>query len=657
MTTYNFFARVLRGGGQRILGLTVLLLVPLFVHSQSAFFVEKTFSQAHFSAQDSAHYDWLQDTSFSTAVWIVSTADVRSLQQDGVLSFVMPGATDTLLADAIRITDDSLHGFIWSGQLLNDAGYVSFHYKDGKTFGFITKSDGFYDLIPATGGLQFLVRRSQGGDAGCGIPPELDSLSDITIEPADKCQYEPDYNTCPAVISVLIIATPQAATYVNDNLGGLANFVQHCEEQANMAFQNSDIPNKSIRIEFIEKSGFVFHEEEDIRLDLEELVTWSVSERAQYKADLVFLLCDTYHPTIGGVAFPVPFASEELGFAIFEAKRNDEAGIFVHELGHTFGCRHNWTRDLGDDDTKICAHGYAHFALSPPSPLEPSGTHGTANVYRTIVTVPFPPVFGLHDNINNIDYDVTSKGWILHYSNPDVAYSNFQTGRATAHITDNAQQIRNIGCDIAGYIPTQELAAFPSFSPQGCHPNSSVTFSANIVEPEEELPGTAPYTVTWFWNTSGYFNAGNTNAQSMGTGSVLNLLEHPSCPRYWVKCVIQSSDGVIINRIFRVVLGGLDCDCPAPISTEDHSNGFPFLKPSSALSPNPVEAGRSVSLPSGTIWYSLSDVNGKTIQSETLGEGTFLKVPSQTPAGLYFVQVRLDNTETKTYKLFILQSK
>lgn len=597
-------------------------------------------------------YANLQDTNFSKDVKIVSTGDARALQQDGVLKFLLPSSPDTVVAVATQIIDDDRVGFTWNGQLLNELGYVSFNYKDGITSGFMFKDMDYYDLIPADSTKQFLVLRSQKG-AGCGVPPTINTTPNITTDPnEDYCERINEYNTCPAVISVLMIVTPEAKTLVEDTYGDLGAHIRNKEAQVNMAFQNSDIPNKSIRVEYMVKDGFTSLQASTVLLDLE---SWSSPERETYQADLVVLLCDYFKLGAAGVANTPFFPDPDLAFAIVEVKRGDGVGSFPHEIGHLFGCRHNWPIDWwGDDGTFICAHGYRYTETF----VIPGEQEGVAQDYRTIVTVPGP---GNHfyRTIDGIKYEV-KETWMPHYSNPDVSYQfpngMVPTGRGNGYITDNAEQIRRNGCEVAGYRPGQELAVFPSFSPTGCQMGNPITFTANIIEPDEGTPGVEPYTVTWRWNKTGIFNSSGNNSTFLGEGNPFTIAAHPACPIYWVQCKVVSDDQVTITRIFRVVRGPV-CNCyGTPPGGGDDRSLADTPSADARLYPNPVEAGSFVQAPVGALWFELTDPKGRVVASGTLSTDALLPIPTTLSAGLYFVRLRMADGTSQIHKLFTLKS-
>lgn len=489
----------------------------------------------------------------------MSTADVRDALSGDTLTFFLPGESDTLLAHANQVDENNRIGFQWYGKLINASGYVMFNHKNGLTSGYILKGTDVYALLPIDSNFQFLIQQSSNPPENvCGIPEVL-LPPDIT-GPTPDCEYTPGYNTCPAVITVLVIIDEFAKSYLETLWGGVDFFLFFGEAIVNQAFYNSDIPNKEIRIKHIEKNGFNFSNPISILDDLDELRTWSQQDRTDHKADLVVLLTGEQYPGgIFGVATLDGAPSFDRSFAITEAAGFINAAGFPHELGHLFGCRHNWKLDLGNDNTEICAHAYRHLAFFNPPPEEPWELPSIKS-WRTILGVTInAELLQLNEQL----YHWNEEGWILHYSNPYVNYYGTATGRPpVGAVTDNAQQIRNAGCDVADFFPNQELGIFIDYTPQGC--DQQKTFSANIIMPESGLPGMPPYTISWYSNNSGVFQYPGQNVQFLGTGASITLNQHPHCPVYWIKCIVQSSDNVVVSRIIRIDLGSVTCCSDEP---------------------------------------------------------------------------------------------
>lgn len=611
------------------------------------------------SQADEARYQALLANSFTSDLTIVSTPDLRDWQEDGRLIFLLPGSSDTLIAEADLVDENDHVGFRWSGKLLNAPGYVNFDIREGLTGGYFLIGPNFYELIPADTNYQFLVQRAKGVEGLCDR--EFNPPSDLTFDPPDQCDYEPDYNDCPALITVLVIVTPEAEAQLVDSWGGLDLFIRFGEAMTNQAFYNSDIPNKEIRVQYVLRSGFEFDQDHDPDVDLGHFASWSASDREDYSADLVVLLAGEVYDDIGGVATLIGAPDIDRAFAIVEAEWYLSLGAFSHEIGHLFGCRHNWPANLGNDPEEICAHGFRHLDLVLP----PLGDY-IAYSWRTMMGVPV-----LLDELfiqyaeNEEELFEWHESWILHYSNPEVLYHGDPTGKDAGWIADNAQQIRNTGCAVADFYPAQELAVFAAYSPDGC--NETRTFTADVIPPESGLPGVAPYTITWYWNSTGVFNYPNQGTQSLGTGASITVTD-PNCPRYYVKCAVLSADYVEVSRVLKVDLGSPDC-CEETYPGGGGGHGRPGQggdvttenKPGRVY-PNPLVGGtlyvEQGNKPARA--FELFDQYGRTLSAGDIPIGKtpagVIRLPELLPAGPYYLRLRTGNGTVETHKVFIIKS-
>lgn len=379
---------------------------------------------------------------------------------------------------------------------------------------------------------------------------------------------------------------------------------------------------------------------------------------------VVLLTGEQYPGGIFGGATLDGAPSFDRSFAITEAAGFINAAGFPHELGHLFGCRHNWKLDLGNDNTEICAHAYRHLAFFNPPPEEPWELPSIKS-WRTILGVTInAELLQLNEQL----YHWNEEGWILHYSNPYVNYYGTATGRPpVSAVTDNAQQIRNAGCDVADFFPNQELEIFIDYTPQGC--DQQKTFSANIIMPESGLPGMPPYTISWYSNNSGVFQYPGQNIQFLGTGASITLNQYPHCPVYWIKCIIQSSDNVVVSRIVRVDLGSVTCCSDEPGGGEggnefsnemnNRSLGWP-PDTDIRIYPNPNDGhllileGRNL----GRITHcNIYDITGKSILidmsiSQSHQDALSLHLPSLAP-GMYLLKIETTNAILALHKLIV----
>jgi hypothetical protein len=424
----------------------------------------------------------------------------------------------------------------------------------------------------------------------------------------------------------------------------------------NTAFWNSDIPNKEIRVKWVVKSGFAFSTGVPIPIvdDLEKLPIFSEPERTDNKADLVVFVPHVTYDIGAGVA-DIPEAPDpNQAFSIVLPEGFMSRLVFAHEVAHNFGCRHNWSYDIGNDDKKVCAHGKRYLPIQTINPPYIQEIDSWITIMgRNILTDAYYTY-----NLNGTEYilHVNTDYRILHYSNPAISYSGEPTGRATDPVADNADQIRKVGCAISNYNPAKELGVSINASP--C--SNPISLSAIITTPDAGLPGVGPYAVYWFWNTTGIFNAGSP-PQFLGTGTTLNLAEHPNCPYFWVKCVVVSSDNIAVSRIQKVSIA--PCECT--MNQRPGQNRDDILSASAQdqhfIFPNPVSqdilfVGLREPDSRKIDSYEVVDVWGKNILNGSANyiDETQLGISVESLSnGLYFLILRSHNGDPETHKFIV----
>jgi hypothetical protein len=581
---------------------------------------------------------------------VVSTADVRSLQANDTLNFTIPGFTGNITAVATRVTQDSIEGYSWSGKLLSHLGYISLRYAFGQTFGSILIEDEFYEILPLDNTYQFLVNRKTEHGKNCGNEEVESGFSGGPGECDLPAGYNP-YNTCESVVTVLLVITKEAEIWILNNYGSLAAFALQGQDLTNLAFLNSDIPNKEIRVRWITRDySSSLSTSGSIAPDLLGLDMILESDRDTEHADMAFLITNQgYTNAYGGVRSLDLVA--ELAYGIIEAPFFTSNLTFQHEVAHILGCHHNWPSNLGDDDTNTNAH--ARRIIIIPENIN----YENVNDVHSQVTIVGIEVFNstayLLDDGNGSDFIglFVSNTQILHYSNPEVNYGIHPTGTSCAN---NAGQIRNSACIVAEFMESQELEVFIENVNGIC---GSLEYEASIIVPTGGSQGGAPYDIKWYWSPNGNFSPND----EVFLDDELNLIltNHPSCPVYWLKCVVTSSDGITVTAIKKITLSWECCPYIDP-------GGFGKkislpVKYAVEISPNPTrwdgfQLETTYTEPEN-VHFEISTPAGQLMQSGTFQfeDGVFWLETPQLESGMYFLSLHFPDNSNQSSKLVVIK--
>ncbi|MFN0036324.1 MAG: T9SS type A sorting domain-containing protein [Saprospiraceae bacterium] len=582
---------------------------------------ENTFYQEHLG---------FEYTASATLVWV---GDVLDYYDGHSVTFTVPNSNNLLLtADAAYAQSQSASNYNWAGTI-NGSGILSLNNSGGLMSGFIQTDDQSWTILPLRAHYSLLLKHNMaafsGGDDCLVLPGG-------TFSETDNCADE--YNSCPAVIDVLLFATSAALNFVQKNgcQPCFDVFIQGGENVTNVAFERSDIPNKRVRFRWV---GYdpMYLPNNDILSVINFFESDNTVNQAliNYKADLAVLVTNEgYDGQIFGVANIGEFEDPDpthrhcvVEIPFFFAPRF----TLTHELSHLMGALHNRSENVPcnngcGSDRDICAHGWRFPA---------GGTDRRTIHARTNAIEPGDP--GMR---------------ILNFSNPDVTFLGEPTGNEE---NNNARMIRNTGCLVAGYAPNPEFGVILGGDTRFCYPHGqskNPIYTAVIFPAGTGFPGIPPYTIEWWRNTSGIFTYQAPDVY-MGSSAQIQFGLPPACPQFYLHIRVTSADG-IVRTATRTILTE-DCfACFEEPGGDERSSSASPLGSEIGVSPNPSSGFFRVEMPiekQTQLDILLFDARGQLIRnlgSETLepGTGTFERNVEGIPPGFYWVSLLTDAKKT-----------
>ncbi len=262
-------------------------------------------------------------------------------------------------------------------------------------------------------------------------------------------------DTTPASVDILVLWTVAAKNRAGGE-EGIRTRIDLAIAEANQALADSGV---QATVNLIRAEETAYSEGPGMQTDLTRLATANdgymddvFNLKSKYGADLVCLFNDSPDPNIAGIAYLLS-SSTDWPFSVVQIRYAVGYFVFIHELGHNFGCSHD-VENAGGGAISY-GHGYR---------LTAEGT-----LYRTIMA--YAPGARLG-----------------YFSNPHLAYKGVPLGDAST--ADNARVIRERSGLIAAISPPAQVKIRVTMNGSGSVECNGVTMPASgITVPRETSLG------------------------------------------------------------------------------------------------------------------------------------------------------------------------
>ncbi len=620
------------------------MLVASGINAQSYGLIsELSDNQVTMTTPQQQKFQNLQAQSELQFVKFLSLGSLSMADQNGSLTFSLP-TIGTVTATAKQVRYSSESDYTWAGEFTGTHhGYMGLVSKSFGKCGFFQIDNRFFSLIDYGQNKYALIENigdNKPNINDCAVvttPKEVKEGKQVT----NYCDEE--NNTCAANILMLVLITPEAqaelaAIYPNPFQAALSSWVAVLA--TNLAFVNSDIPNKTLvpRFQFLPNFDYATSATLDDNLDA-DYITLSTSSiyrniRLQNTADLVVMLTNSRYTSFGTASLGPAFESS---YGIITAANIfSPRWTFPHEVGHLFGADHNVTTNggNGDEDTG-CNHGLKF-------------TDNTNIERRTILALLSP------DEQNN------GSRRELNYSNPNIIINGASTGQVG--IAENSRIIRNTGCVVDGHFGGPfGVQLWSTASPicRGDIGSNGNCYAVVTLPGQEDNIGLPPYTYEWKWSTSptNWFVAPFANTPSIFLGNYPGLSLNN---QIWLRVTVTSSDGLVAMDMNKVTFS----DCLGN-GTGDRSVDSNNLNDNAATTsntwlakPNPTSDIFQIDLTNilsvNDAVFTLTDARGISFgqwKNMSIGQDKLEIDISNLPAGIFYLQLKTANQQPSIQKI------
>lgn len=426
---------------RNIIGLIILFVMIIFLNlamfSAESYLIEKHFETGY---KDTAGFDlWFFDNSDAVVRYqeVLLTPRTASAEEWEIEeSLILNLFTDKEWSSHIDRINVDVNGTVAIRGRLKGYNFAYFILStyEGKSYVTIDiPEDGEYYIItsmPDTG-IHYLMEMDRSRMDIVESHPALVSPGGPGFENSLIKDIEQHDDPKSAQIDVMIVYTPNANTWANNNAGGINNVIAQAMSKAQLVNDNS---NTMLNMNLVHSAQVSYTESGNAATDLERLTitndghmdivhTW----RNTYGADLVALFQNMSSP--GGIAWLLNTTSgrPDLAFSITRVQQAATSYTHMHEMGHNMGTHHHKGQNYQPGP------GLYYFSAG----WRWTGAGG--GKYCTIMTYESGQYFP----------DGVTHYHVPHFSNPSINYDGVATGHANDG--DNARGLRNIRNVVAGY--------------------------------------------------------------------------------------------------------------------------------------------------------------------------------------------------------------
>jgi hypothetical protein len=245
-------------------------------------------SVANLTTQEASRWLHFSNMANTQSISLIQIAPLSaSALAGGIFTFSIPGVASNLQAQGRFIQQTPNGDYVWWANLSDDRGYfgissnasgkVAYAQVDGQNYMMYLLSTQYNALVRVNSATNIIPQLCL---------PDLETPADITF--SEDCDVD---NDCPAVVSVLVMVTPEAMDWLGGNHTPLESVLYFGLglHTVNFALLNSGVYHKSVRF-IVEPYNFNFGLVPNATVDLQTFRDdpVAIGRRQANRADLMF---------------------------------------------------------------------------------------------------------------------------------------------------------------------------------------------------------------------------------------------------------------------------------------------------------------------------------------------------------------------------------